>query len=100
MTERRRKVLSVTVPEWIVAEASARYGNVSEFAERAMANQLRTDRQIEAIEALAGDGDPDLGRQRLDQVEASPEFPGLARKWDREMARAESELRRRGKKPR
>lgn len=95
MAQRRRKVLSVTIPDWIVKEAGERYGNVSEFAERAMANQLRLDRQVEALEGVAGDGDPELGRRLLDEIEARPEYPVLAAKWDADLARVEAELRTR-----
>jgi hypothetical protein len=94
MTERKRRVLSVTVPEWLVREVSSRYSNVSEFAERALTNQLRMESQVHAIEVLAGDGDPELGRKRLDEFETQPGYAALAKEWDRGWKRAEAELKR------
>lgn len=84
MTERRRKVFSATVPELLLKEVSARYGNVSEFTERALQTQLDLDRQLEAIEIAAGKGNRARGRRVLEDIEKQPWYPDLAARWDRE----------------
>lgn len=84
MTERKRKVFSATVPEWLIKEVSASYGNVSEFTERALQTQLQLDRQLEAIEVLAGQGKRAKGREVLKAVEAEPGYAARAAQWDRE----------------
>ena len=84
MTERKRKVFSATVPEWLIKEVSASYGNVSEFTERALQTQLQLDRQLEAIEVLAGLGNRARGQAVLEAVEAEPGYAALAADWDRE----------------
>jgi hypothetical protein len=94
MTERKRKVLSATVPEWLLKEVTARYGNVSEFTERALTNQLRMESQAHALYVAMGDGDADAGRRQLEEFEASPEYPALKKAWDKKWAAAEKELRR------
>ena len=102
MTERRRKVFSATVPELLLKEVSARYGNVSEFTERALQTQLDLDRQLEAIEILAGSGSRARGRKILDEVAREPGYPDLAARWDREREedqRALGLLQRRKPKP-
>src|SRR5437879_5861207 len=84
MTERRRKAFSATVPEWLLKEVSARYENVSEFTERALETQLQLDRQVEALETLAGNGNRELGRRRLEAIEKQPGYPELEARWMRE----------------
>jgi hypothetical protein len=84
MSERRRKVFSATVPEWLLKEVSASYGNVSEFTERALQTQLELDRQLEAVEIMAGKGNRGVGRRLLDDLKREPGYPDLAAQWERE----------------
>ena len=93
MTLRRRKAFSATVPDWLLREAGDRYGNVSEFVERAMVTQMQLDRQLEALHTAAGDGDPEKGRRALDEFEASPGYPELAAQWARKYAELDHELK-------
>lgn len=93
MTQRRRKAFSATIPEWLLRDAGERYGNVSEFVERAMVTQMQLDRQLTALYTAAGDGDPEKGRRAMDEFEATPEYPELAAQWARKYAALEQELR-------
>ncbi|GAC1581429.1 MAG: hypothetical protein NVS3B24_17970 [Candidatus Dormibacteria bacterium] len=93
MTQRRRKAFSATVPDWLLQEAGERYGNVSEFVERAMVTQMQLDRQLEALYTAAGNGDPVTGRRSMDEFEASPGYPELAAQWERTYAGLDQELK-------
>ena len=93
MTKGRRKAFSATIPEWLLQEAGERYGNVSEFVERAMVTQMQLDRQLTALYTAAGHGDAERGRRVMDEFEASPEYPELAAQWERKYAELEQELR-------